>query len=563
MSEFRAMDSVSKPIVPVVKLVLPKLDAAEVAEAKVVAIAQAQPELVKTSRLQKIEMFLQAKSFAENTCCAYRRQLTAFIDWVGKDWERVELADLTRYQQELEGRSLKKTSKAAALIAIKSLYSWLKKSGQLAVNPSDGITIPVIEVGESKHLEPDEVARLFAALDGRKTERRDRAILLLWFNAGLRAEEVTKLNVGDYNNVEVTVREAKHGSSGVVPTDDETHAAIVTYLVQRTNENGGMLSEDDPLFVSCSHRSFGKRLSYEGVYKILKKIAAAAGLENVHPHRGRHTFSSSLLENGVDAYLAMPLMRQRSLKAFNTYNNKVRQKAAREAFWQAKGVIPRNPSSVQQMVKAWTQGEAPGRKEAIALEVDLEAVVEEPSNWLQVKPVAIPLNAVYGIRVYQLKIKLLGVRPQVWRRIQVPETATLTQLHSVVQVVMGWEGYHLHEFSLSEDETITLAKLLGNELFTFTYLYDFGDMWQHEITVEKRLASEPGKDYPVCLAGKRACPPEDCGGDWGYAHLLKVLKNRRHPEYRERKEWVGKRFDPEAFDLEEVNQALRELRSHS
>jgi integrase/recombinase XerD len=347
------MDSVTQSNVPVVKLVIPSDTGA--APSKVVAIAQAQPELLKESRHQKVEMFLQAKSFADNTCRGYRRQLTAFIDWAGKDWELVSLADLTRYQKEMEGRSLKKASKAAALIAIKSMYSWMKQSGQLAVNPSDGITIPVIEVGESKHLELDEVTKLFGAVEGRKTALRDRAILLLWFNAGLRAEEVTKLNIGDYNSVEVTVREAKHGSSGAVPTDDETHDAMVAYLVQRTADNGGMLSDDDPLFVSRSHRSFGQRLSYEGVYKILKEIAAAAGLENVHPHRGRHTFSSNLLENEVDAYLAMPLMRQRSLKAFNTYNNKVRQKAARDAFWKAKGVKPRTASSVQQMVETWEQ----------------------------------------------------------------------------------------------------------------------------------------------------------------------------------------------------------------
>jgi hypothetical protein len=197
--------------------------------------------------------------------------------------------------------------------------------------------------------------------------------------------------------------------------------------------------------------------------------------------------------------------------------------------------------------------------EWLGVAISGETVVEEPNDYPHISMVETSLNAVDVIRVYQLKIMLLGVRPQVWRRIQVPETTTLARLHTVLQAVMGWEGYHLHEFSLSEDESIPLANLLGDKLFTFTYLYDFGDMWEHEIEVEKRLASESGKDYPVCLAGKRACPPEDCGGDWGYAYLLKVLKNRRHPEYRERKEWVGRGFDPAAFDLEEVNQALREL----
>ncbi|MGF1601491.1 MAG: plasmid pRiA4b ORF-3 family protein, partial [Thermosynechococcaceae cyanobacterium] len=190
------------------------------------------------------------------------------------------------------------------------------------------------------------------------------------------------------------------------------------------------------------------------------------------------------------------------------------------------------------------------------------ASVEEPLKRPQAKAVEESLNAIHVTSIYQLKITLLGVHPKVWRRIQVSETTTLAQLHSVIQAAMGWEGFHLHKFSISEDEedeTLTLAELCVDELFSFTYLYDFGDMWQHEIEVEKRIESESEKTYPVCLAGKQACPPEDCGGDWGYAHLLKVLKNPRHPEHRDRKEWVGSGFDPKAFDRQEVNRTLREL----
>ncbi|PZD70820.1 Tyrosine recombinase XerC [Acaryochloris thomasi RCC1774] len=190
------------------------------------------------------------------------------------------------------------------------------------------------------------------------------------------------------------------------------------------------------------------------------------------------------------------------------------------------------------------------------------ASTEEPLDCPKITAVEDSLDAVHVTSVYQLKITLLGVQPKVWRRLQVSEVMTLAQLHPVVQAAMGWEGYHLHKFSVNEDEedeTLTLAELIGNELFSFSYLYNLGDMWQHEIEVEKRLASEPEKTYPVCLAGKQACPPEDCGGDWGYAHLLKVLKNPRHSDHRERKEWVGSEFDPKAFDLQEVNQALREL----
>ena len=183
-------------------------------------------------------------------------------------------------------------------------------------------------------------------------------------------------------------------------------------------------------------------------------------------------------------------------------------------------------------------------------------------NWPQAKTIEESSPPAHVSSIYQLKITLLGVRPKVWRRIQVPGTMTLAQLHSVVQVAMGWEDYHLHKFSISEDEedeTLTLAEVFRNELCSFSYLYDFGDMWQHEIEIEKMLESDPKKTYPVCLAGKQACPPEDCGGNWGYAHLLKVLKNPRHPQYRERKEWIGKGFDPKAFDLQEGNQVFRGL----
>lgn len=323
---------------------------------KVVPIAQAQPDLLKGSRQRKIEEFLQARSLAQKTQRNYRRQLQAFIDWVAKDWEAVVRSDLTAYKGMLEGRSLKITSVAAALTALKSMFTWLHKAGEIQDNPADAVTIPVIPETPSKHLEEDAVQKLFGALAGRKTEVRDRAILYLWFNAGLRPEEVTHLNVGDYNNVEISIKKAKHGSVGEVPTDDETHEALVAYLVQRSLECGGVLKEEDPIFVSYSNRNYGARISYEGVYKVFKEIAKAAGLENLHPHRGRHTFSSGLVDGEVDAYLAMSLTRQRSLKAFNTYNNQVRQKAARAAFWKAKGVTPRKPASVQQMLEGWAKG---------------------------------------------------------------------------------------------------------------------------------------------------------------------------------------------------------------
>ena len=176
---------------------------------------------------------------------------------------------------------------------------------------------------------------------------------------------------------------------------------------------------------------------------------------------------------------------------------------------------------------------------------------------------------------YRLRIAIRHVRPPVWRRIEVPADTTLTGLHDILQTVFGWTDSHLHQFEArgtlyripdSEDvgwgppvrdegET-DLQQILGQRFKRFVYEYDFGDGWLHDITVEQRLQAEAGARHPRCTAGRRACPPEDCGGPWGYARLLAVVADPDHPEHDERREWLGEAFDPEAFDLDAVNRAL-------
>ena len=130
--------------------------------------------------------------------------------------------------------------------------------------------------------------------------------------------------------------------------------------------------------------------------------------------------------------------------------------------------------------------------------------------------------------VYQIKVTLKGSKPPIWRRMQVTSATTLAQLHQILQCVMGWEGYHLYRFDISGMEygdprmleemegedarKVTLEGLVQGAKAKFLYEYDFGDSWDHELLVEKVLLSEAEKRYPVCLTGKRACPPEDCGG---------------------------------------------------
>jgi len=175
-----------------------------------------------------------------------------------------------------------------------------------------------------------------------------------------------------------------------------------------------------------------------------------------------------------------------------------------------------------------------------------------------------------SLNIYQFKITLKGVKPQIWRRIQVPGNYNFEDLHLAIQDAMGWDGYHLHQFEIINpktgekdlisipddegfDETISGAKVKIAKYFLSpkdkaNYEYDFGDGWEHEIVLEKILPAVIDSKYPQCIAGKRACPPEDCGGVWGYEDLLKIIANPKHPEYQERMEWLGDNFNPEEFD---------------
>lgn len=179
-------------------------------------------------------------------------------------------------------------------------------------------------------------------------------------------------------------------------------------------------------------------------------------------------------------------------------------------------------------------------------------------------------------KVYQLKITLSGISPPIWRRVAVPPDATLGELHDVIQGVMGWYDEHLHEFTdgkgrrfgprdpdfefddedLVEEEEVLIGNVLRRAQQKIRYVYDFGDCWKHEVQLEKAIPREAGVEYPVCLEGKRACPPEDCGGVWGYQHLLHVLADPEHEEFAELSEWVPEDFDPDVFDVEEANSCL-------
>jgi len=172
---------------------------------------------------------------------------------------------------------------------------------------------------------------------------------------------------------------------------------------------------------------------------------------------------------------------------------------------------------------------------------------------------------------------LRHIHPPIWRRIQVAGDTRLGKLHHVLQVVMGWTNSHMHAFVIGDDtygepelddtgdlemeneRNVRLDKI-AHKGDTLVYEYDFGDSWEHELKIEKVIPPESGARYPVCLAGERACPPEDCGGPWGYEQMLQVLNDPDHEEHEEMREWVGEEFNPERFDLGEANRQLKGVR---
>lgn len=219
---------------------------------------------------------------------------------------------------------------------------------------------------------------------------------------------------------------------------------------------------------------------------------------------------------------------------------------------------------------------------------ELAALVGDGSPLADVIPLrpeladqARPAHAPAAGDVFQLKVTLLSTKPPIWRRVLVDGASTLDQVHEVIQAAFGWWNCHLHEFEVGDarygapdpdhdpaygwgpptldERRVRLDSVVGQGT-KLTYTYDFGDDWRHRILVEKvRPAGDVATPavVPACIDGRRACPPEDCGGPWGYEELLAILADPTHPEHDARQEWLGRPFDPSAFDPDDFEVNLR------
>lgn len=177
-------------------------------------------------------------------------------------------------------------------------------------------------------------------------------------------------------------------------------------------------------------------------------------------------------------------------------------------------------------------------------------------------------------QIYQLRIALTEVTPSVWRRVLVPGGYTLDRVHRVIQHAMGWQDLHLHSFEVGgkqygepdpvgelavRDELDARLDAVVGKGDVFRYTYDFGDWWEHEVTVEDVFAAEPDERYPICVAGGRACPPEDVGGAYGYGELLEALDDPGHLRHDALSGWLGRAHDPDEFDPVFATTLLRRL----
>jgi hypothetical protein len=252
-----------------------------------------------------------------------------------------------------------------------------------------------------------------------------------------------------------------------------------------------------------------------------------------------------------------------------------------------------SPPSANQMMKILEKKGLIRRQAGVARSIEILAdrseipkwtgkrLTRTVTGWVRTKPRAkkteLARQSGSGQTVYQFKISLSGIKPPIWRRIETLGMP-LARFHEAIQTAMGWTNSHLHVFEVDRtrytdprmlddvfpdpsEESYAgmsishLIKRHGPKL-RLTYLYDFGDGWEHKVTLEKTTNRQQDVQYPRCLAGKRCCPPEDVGGIYGYESFLEAIGNPEHEEYDDFSDWAGE-FDAEAFDLDATTEAMR------
>ena len=287
----------------------------------------------------RVDEFMGARSLAANTQKAYRRELNRFLNWTDFPLVEVNSRLMVKYKEHLV-KSLASASVNRALSAVSSFFDWLVLAypDTFETNPVKPVSMLKLSSPQARDLNSNSVELLLKAVEQRSivTRSRDKAILQVLLH-GLRASEVASLNLGDYDGSRLYIQQAKDDSSGTVPLNKAGRAAINAYLQER-RETKERFGAKKPLFLSKSPVP-GKpqRLGYQGIYYLIKDLGEIAGIDEINPHRMRHTFATNLVLKGIDSLHARTLTRHKSESSFKRYAKRALEAAAEKAFYQAIG----------------------------------------------------------------------------------------------------------------------------------------------------------------------------------------------------------------------------------
>ncbi|MBD1847946.1 tyrosine-type recombinase/integrase [Cyanobacteria bacterium FACHB-63] len=297
-----------------------------------------------------VNAFLTARELQPNSVRSYQQDLQQFMDYCDRLWNSVSQRQVIGFKTYLiDDRQLSKNTVRRVLQTLKSFYRWMSLSGHVTNDPTKGVQLPEAEEGESQELSDVEVEQIYQAVQESKFPERDRAIVTALLH-GLRGEEVSNLNVGDYQtqmvegyaSKQLHIREAKSDSTGWVMLFEEGIADFEAYFAWYSEQLGRLLEADDPMFLSYSNRTKKQRqrLTYWGIREIMRSIKKQTGID-LHSHRGRHTYATNLLiKYGLGEGEAMKLTRHRDRRSFKRYTNKKEIYAAQVAVLKASSQLP-------------------------------------------------------------------------------------------------------------------------------------------------------------------------------------------------------------------------------
>jgi integrase/recombinase XerD len=300
-------------------------------------------------RVHRIEEFLRSSNLAPNSQRAYRAELQRFATWSQKAWIDINPWDLSKFKHFLKieaqtpkGQPLAASSINQAITALKSFYRWFQLAGYLPqgeILPTAALQFEKLDKPLPRHLSPDQMAAIAHVLEQgeQPLQLRDRALLAI-LTHGLRASDVSALNVENFDGLRLRFVRGKDKSEGSVPLRAAAREQLEAYLAWRSLEE--VLTGESPLLLSHDFRTDGQRLGYQGIYYFTKRLGVTVGIADLTPHRFRHTYASSLVEMGIDTLLARTLTGHKSERVFERYVIGKRVKAAEDAFLNATGEMP-------------------------------------------------------------------------------------------------------------------------------------------------------------------------------------------------------------------------------